>query len=236
MSWQSLSSDQLCCSSMQWVISILLFGTGACQRNSSNKLAPLRQRHGWPGGCEPAGEWMCSAPAGMLRIAPLFPLIAVSCLWASFCCWCWCFWGVPHYTFGVRWLGVTISPHQYGTVWGAKAQFGLPAKHSAPPRTVLNTQPTCVVSALTGAVPRVTLSFSFAATFGLQEQLNFRAAQTTPTASLDHLALCFQSQYTSQNHTPPNLSLQQLKSAESAALGEGSYGKKEFQSCQIFKQ
>lgn len=44
----------------------------------------------------------------------------------------------------------------------------------------------------------------------------------TPKSSVD---LYFQSHSMSLNHTPPNWSLQQVKSAESAALGEGSYAK-----------
>lgn len=70
------------------------------------------------------------------------------------------------------------------------------------------------------------LSLSFGVAFGLQEQLNSRGAQMTPKASVDPLALYFQSHFMSLNPTLPNWSLQQVKSAESAVLGKGSYGKK----------
>lgn len=80
------------------------------------------------------------------------------------------------------------------------------------------------------------LSLSFGVAFGLQEQLNSRGAQMTPKASVDPLALYFQSHFMSLNPTLPNWSLQQVKSAESAVLGKGSYGKKVFQRCQILKQ
>lgn len=49
------------------------------------------------------------------------------------------------------------------------------------------------------------------------------AAKMTPKARVHPLALYFQSRSMSLNHTPPNWSLQQVKSAESEALGERSY-------------
>lgn len=93
-----------------------------------------------------------------------------------------------------------------------------------------------VVSALTGTAPRLALerlSFSFGVTFGLQGQLNVRTAQMTPKASVDPLALYFQSHCMSLNHPPSNWSLQQVKTAESAALGEASYGKNCFRTAKF---